>query len=157
MPPPDVAVLPVTWLWFKVRAPPGSGIGPFRGRPLAMPPPSPSAVLPLTTLWLSVRVVGTVPGGPWALMIPPPEASTPLPAAVFPFTSDLFNVIVPWLTIPAPLVWLAVLLSTLVLFKVALPPFAIPPAAIGGPPSDPGWGTGAVAVLPFTSDLLKMS
>src|SRR5712675_410491 len=110
-----------------------------------------------TRLLLMVRVVDTDPGGPWALMIPPPEATTPLPAAVLPFTSDLFRVIVPWLTIPAPLVWLAVLLSTRVLFKVALPPFAIPPAAIGGPSSAPGWGTGAVAVLPFTSDLLRTS
>ena len=124
---------------------------------MAIPPPSPPARLLFTVLLLMVRVVGAVPGGPWALMIPPPEATTPLPTAVLPLTSDLFRVIVPWFTIPAPLVWLAVLLSTLVLFKVALPPFAMPPAAIGGPPCDPGWGTGAVAVLPFTSDLLKMS
>jgi hypothetical protein len=66
---------------------------------------------------------------------------------VFPFTSDLFKVIVPWFTIPAPLVWLAVLLSTSLLFSTALLPLAMPPPAIGGPPSDPGWGTGPVAVL----------
>src|SRR5215468_3811071 len=125
--------------------------------PLAMPPPLPPAVLLFTWLLLMVRVVGTVPGGPWALTIPPPEATGPRPAAVLPFTSDLFRVIVPWFTMPAPLVKLAVLLSTLVLFNVALPPFAMPPAAIGGPPSPPGWGTGAMAVLPFPSDMFKMS
>src|SRR5215831_9232082 len=116
--------------------------------PLAMPPPLPPARLLLTWLLLMVSVVGTDPGGPWALTIPPPEATGPLPAAVLPFTSDLFRVIVPWFTMPAPLVWLAVLLSTLVLFKVALPPFAMPPAANGGPSSSP-W---VMAVLPFTSD-----
>ena len=65
---------------------------------------------------------------------------------MLPFTSDLFRVIVPWFTMPAPLVWLAVLLSTAVLFRMASPPFAMPPAAIGGAPG-PG---GAVAVLPST-------
>ena len=35
-------------------------------------------------------------------------------------------------------------------------PFAIPPAAIGGPPSDPGWGAGAVAVLPSTWLLFRV-
>jgi len=70
---------------------------------------------------------------------------------VLPFTSDLFRVIVPWFTMPAPLVWLAVLLSTAVLFRMASPPFAMPPAAIGGAPG-PG---GAVAVLPSTWLLLS--
>src|SRR5262249_49938831 len=97
--------------------------------------------------------VAGVPGGPWALMIPPPEAMTPLPAAVLPFTSDLLRVIVPWFTMPPPLVRLAVLLSTSVLLRTALPPLAMPAAAVGGP-SPPG---GAVAVLPFTSDLFRMS
>ena len=66
-----------------------------------MPPPSPPARLPFTSLLLRLRVVGADPGGPWALMIPPPEANRPLPAAVLPFTWDLFRVIVPWFTIPA--------------------------------------------------------
>src|SRR6478672_11380287 len=79
-------------------------------------------------------------------MIPPPEATRPLPAAVLPFTSDLFSVIDPWLTIPPPLVWLALLLSTSSL------PLAMPPAAIGGPPA-PG---AAVAVLPSTWLLFKV-
>src|SRR5262245_34088218 len=60
MPPPSAAVLPVTWLGFKVSAPPGSGIGAGRGMPLAMPPPSPPAWLLFTVLLLMVRVVGTV-------------------------------------------------------------------------------------------------
>src|SRR5262245_32900514 len=94
--------------------------------------------------------VSAAPGGPCALMMPPPEAKRPLPAAVLPFTSDLFSVIVPWFTIPAPLVWLAVLLFTSLLFSTASPPFAMPPAAIGGPPPEPGVGAGAVAVLPST-------
>src|SRR6476661_2364503 len=113
--------------------------------PLAMPPPLPPAVLLFTWLLLMVRVVGTVSGGPWALTIPPPEATGPLPAAVLPFTSDLFRVIVPWFTIPPPLVWLAVLLSTSLLLSTASLPLAIPPAAMGGP--SPG---AAVAVLPLT-------
>ena len=94
--------------------------------------------------------MGADPGGPWALMIPPPEAMTPLPAAVLPFTRQLMRVICPWFTMPPPLVTLAVLLSTWVFFRRATPPFAMPPAAIGGPLIGPGWGTGAVAVLPFT-------
>src|SRR6266516_1038006 len=122
-----------------------------------------SGLLPVTDvadrvtvpLLLRVRTVPTEPGGPWALMMPPPEANRPVPAAVLPFTSDLFSVIVPWFTMPAPLVWLAVLLSTWVLLSTASPPFAMPPAAIGGPPWDPGWGAGAVAVLPLTWLLLS--
>src|SRR6266487_2904322 len=76
--------------------------------------------------------------------MPPPEASRPLPAAVLPFTSELFRLMVPWLTIPAPLVWLAVLSSTSVLLSTASLPLAMPPAAMGGP-SPPGGG-GRVAV-----------
>ena len=121
--------------------------------PLAMPPPKPPARLLLTVLLLRVKDVGSDPGSPWALTIPPPDARTPLPAAVLPFTSDLFSVIVPWFTIPAPLVTLEVLLSTALLFRTALPPFAMPPAAIGGAPG-PG---GAVAVLPSTWVLLRTS
>ena len=61
------------------------------------------------------------PGGPSALKIPPPEANRPLPAAVLPFTSDLLRAIVPWLTMPAPLVWVAVLLSTSLLLRQRCP------------------------------------
>ena len=70
--------------------------------------------------------------------------------AVLSFTADELMVIVPWLTIPAPLVLVAVLLSTWLPLRTALPPLAMPPAAIGGPPPGPGVGTGAVAVFPFT-------
>src|SRR5580693_5288684 len=152
MPPPAVAVLPITRLLTSFSAPPTSGIGPGRGTPLAMPPPSPPARLKATTLLMRVRVVGADPGSPWALMIPPPEATRPLPAAALPFTWLLVTVIVPWFTMPPPLVWLAVLLLTWVRFRTATPPFAMPPAAIGGP-MVPG---GAVAVLPFTWLLFRM-
>jgi len=64
------------------------------------------------------------------------------------FTSDQLIVIVPWFTMPAPLMVVAVLFSTSLPLMKALPPFAMPPAAIGGPVI--GGGTGAVAVLPFT-------
>src|SRR5947208_12495707 len=84
--------------------------------------------------------------------MPPPEASRPLPAAVLPFTSELFRLMVPWLTIPAPLVWLAVLSSTSVLLSTASLPLAMPPAAMGGP-SPPA----AVAVLPSTWLLFSLS
>src|SRR5690242_4157099 len=151
MPPPRVAVLPVTWLWFKVTGPPTMGIGPGRGTPLAMPPPTPPARLLFTMVLLRVKMADpAAPGGPWALIMPPPEASRPVPAAVLPFTSDLLSVIVPWFTIPAPPVKLVVLLSTWLLFSTASPPLAMPPAAIGGP--SPG---AAVAVLPLTWDLLS--
>ena len=81
-------------------------------------------------------------------MIPPPEATTPLPAAVLPVTWLLMRVIFPWFTMPPPLVWLAVLLLTWVFFRTATPPFAMPPAAIGGPPSPQARyrGGGRVAV-----------
>src|SRR5438046_307850 len=52
---------------------------------------------------------------------------------------------------PAPLVWLAVLLSTWLLLRIASPPLAMPPPARGGP--SPRLNA-AVAVLPFTSLLL---
>src|ERR1022692_2522594 len=83
-----------------------------------------------------------------ALRIPPPDAVPPFPAAVLWFTLDQLMVIVPWLTMPAPLVVVAVLLSTWLALRTALPPLAMPPAAIGGP--CPGAGTGAVDVLPST-------
>src|ERR1700722_5427487 len=122
-----------------------------------MPPPSPPARLLFTWLLLIVRIpVFTAPGPPWALMIPPPEANGPLPAAVLPFTSDLLRVIDPWFTMPAPLVWLAVLLSILLLLMTALLPFAMPPAAMGGPLPGPD-GAGAGAVLPSTSLLFRTS
>src|SRR5689334_513001 len=88
--------------------------------------------------------------------MPPPEATTPLPAAELPFTSELLSVIDPWFTIPPPLVKLAVLLFTLLLFSTASPPFEIPPAAIGGAGGPPGVGTGAVAVFPLTCVLVTI-
>ena len=51
---------------------------------------------------------------------------------MLPFTSLLFRVIVPWFTMPPPLVWLAVLLSISLVLRVALPPFAMPPAPAAG-------------------------
>src|SRR5689334_9372583 len=108
-----------------------------------------SGLLPVTDVFASV----TVP--PKLKMPPPPEATRPLPAAVLPFTSDLLRVIDPWLTMPAPLVWVAVLKLTSLLLRTASPPLAIPPAAIGGPPCEPGCGTGAVAVLPSTWVLFR--
>ena len=48
MPPPWHALLPVTWLWFSVRAPPNRGGGPGKGTPLAIPPPYPPARLLFT-------------------------------------------------------------------------------------------------------------
>src|SRR5215831_13876979 len=96
------------------------GIGPGRGTPLAMPPPLPPARLLFTMLLLRVKMAEpTAPGGPWALMIPPPEATRPVPAAVLPFTSDLLSVIVPWFTIPAPPVKLVVLPFTWLLLRVS--------------------------------------
>ena len=89
-----------------------------------------------------------------ALRMPPPEPANPEPSARLPSTSDLLIFIEPWLTIPPPLAAVAVLLSTSVLFRVASPPFAMPPAAIGGP--SPGCGT-EVAVLPSTWLLFNTS
>src|SRR5581483_3158823 len=90
-----------------------------------------------------------------ALTIPPPEAAPRFPAATLWFTWDQLMVIVPWFTMPAPLVAVAVLPSTSLALRTALPPLAMPPAAIGGP--CPGSGTGAVAVLPFTWLRLRTS
>ena len=73
-----------------------------------------------------------------------------MPAAVLWLTSAKLSVIVPWFTMPALLVVVAVLPSTSLPLITALPPFAMPPAAIGGPDIGPGAGTGAVAVLPST-------
>ena len=39
--------------------------------------------------------MSVVPGGPWPLMIPPPDAMGPFPAAVLPLTSDLLRVMGP--------------------------------------------------------------
>ncbi len=79
----------------------------------------------------------------------------PLPAALLPFTSDLLSVIDPWLTMPAPLVCWATLLSISLLLMTALLPLAMPPAAMGGPlPVGPGR---AVAVLPSTWLLFRTS
>ena len=120
------------------------------GNPLRMPPPKPPALFPLTWLKLIVRTPlgGLVPGPALAFKIPPPDAVPPVPAAVLWFTSDQLIVIVPWFTMPAPLMVVAVLFSTSLPVMKALPPFAMPPAAIGGPVI--GGGTGAVDVLPFT-------
>src|SRR3989440_3366613 len=84
--------------------------------------------------------------------MPPPEASRPVPAAVLPFTSELFRLMVPWLTIPAPLVWLAVLSPPWVLLSGASLPLGMPPAAMGGPSP-----AAAVAVLPSTWLLFSLS
>src|SRR6266568_3609007 len=140
------AWLCMTWLFFSVRSPPASDIGPGRRTPLAMPPPYPPALLSLIRLRVIVRTAAAVPGGPWALTIPPPEPATPLAAAVFRFTSECFTVIAPWFTIPAPIPLGALFLSTLLKAITASLPLAMPPAAIGGP-SPPG---PAVAVLPLT-------
>src|SRR5437763_1129308 len=152
IPPPWAAWFPITWLLRSVTAPPTRGIGPGNGTPLAIPPPSPPALLLFTRLLLSVKVTVPAPGGPWALRMPPPEASRPVPAAVLPFTSELFRLMVPWLTIPAPLVWLAVLSSTSVLLSTPSLPLAMPPAAMGGPSR-----AAAVAVLPSTWQLFSVS
>src|SRR4051812_33792094 len=85
------------------------------------------------------------------LTIPPPDATAPEPDAELPLTSEWLIFIEPWLTIPPPLVNDAVLPSTSLRLSVALQPLAIPPAAMGGPLMEPGWGAGAVAVLPLTS------
>ena len=126
-------------------------IGILEGNPFRIPPPKPPALFPFTWLKLMVRMplTGAPVSGPMsAFTIPPPDAVPPFPAAVLWFTSDQLMVIVPWFTMPAPLVVVAVLFSTSLPVMTAFPPFAMPPAAIGGPV--PGAGTGAVAVLPFT-------
>src|SRR3954453_23591539 len=43
MPPPLLAVLPVTSLWFSLTGPPGRAFGPPSTRPLLIPPPLPPA------------------------------------------------------------------------------------------------------------------
>src|SRR5436190_2938545 len=151
MPPAWAPMLPVTWLLCSVSVPPLRDIW-GNGTPLAMPPPFPPARLSFTRLLLRVRLVVPVPGGPSKLTMPPPEATTPLPAAMLPFTSELFRAILPWFAIPAPVPWLAVLLSTSLLFSDASPPLAMPPPAMGGP--SPGV---AVAVLPSTRLLFSVS
>lgn len=70
-------------------------------KPLAIPPPSPPAVLLFTSLLLMVStpLMGAFVMTPiLTLTMPPPEATALLPAAVLPFTCDLFSVIVPWFT-----------------------------------------------------------
>ena len=102
----------------------------------------------------------TSPDGPGILLVDPwtaHETAGTRHIAQFDHTrKPWIRVMVPWFTMPPPLVWLAVLLLTCVLFRTVTPPFAMPPAAIGGPLIDPGWGTGAVAVLPFTWLLFRV-
>ena len=121
-------------------------------KPLAMPPPSPPAVLLFTRLLLSVST--PLLGGSAGRMNV--EDPTTRSNRAFPRCGVVVHLrpieghhavvddarpagIEPRCCHP-----LGCRLSTMV------HPLAIPPAAMGGPLIDPGGGTGAVAVLPFT-------
>ena len=131
MPPPSLAVLPVTLLLLSVSV----------ALVLKMPPPSSPAVLSLTVLLLTVSLAGKW-GSPPELTIPPPSRMTPA-TVVFPMTVLLLTVTVPpWLEMPPPKSppWLSL---TVLLLTVSLP------EALKMPPASP--------LLPVTVLLLTVT